>query len=103
MGIGPFVALVVLAVAWVSVLARMAFDRLGIKPLPAGRRLQGYGILLCTTGPLIDASTEVGGWSQDRYIANMVVLPLVLAGLAILVGGLVRERRERTQRRTSEL
>jgi hypothetical protein len=79
------VAFVVLAVAWVAVVARLAFDRLGSRPVPPGRRLQGYGILLIMTGLL-------AGVSRWRILHDLV-LPLVLCGLVILAAGLVRRGR----------
>jgi hypothetical protein len=87
-------ALVVVAAAWISVLARMSLDVLRIRPLPAGRRLQGCAILLATTGILADLFAEVRGWSQTQQrITHILVLPLVLAGLATIVRGLVNKGR----------
>jgi hypothetical protein len=90
-------ALAMVAVAWVSVLARIAFDFFRTMPRPAGRLLQGCGYLLVTTGLLADVSVEVGGWPQGwQRITHIVVLPLLLAGPAIVVGSLVRRGRRRS-------
>jgi hypothetical protein len=88
------------AVAWIAVLARMAFDFFRIRPRPTARLLQGCGLLLITTVLLVVFSAEVGGQIHDQYrVAHLVVLPLALTGLAIVVGGKVkRGRPDRTQR-----
>lgn len=94
-------ALAIGTIAWIAVLTRMAFDFFRIRPRPVGRLLQGCGILLITTGLLAVFSAEVAGWIQDQQrIAHTIVLPLALAGLAIVVGGQVkRDRRSRAPRR----
>ena len=66
------------------------------------RLLQGCGLLLITTGLLAVLSAEAAGWIQDQQrIAHTVVLPLALAGLAIVVvcGQVERDRRSRAPRR----
>jgi hypothetical protein len=96
------VALAVTAATWLFVLATIAFEHLRIRPLPARRRLQLYGLLLTTTGPLANIFVEVRGWPQSQqHITHIVVLPLVTAGLVMVVGASVnRDRRNRPQRRS---
>jgi hypothetical protein len=41
-------AVIVVSGAWVAILAGLSLDRLGIRRVPAGGRLHGYGMLRVT-------------------------------------------------------
>jgi hypothetical protein len=86
-----FGAFIIVSVTWVGILATLSLDRLGIRRVPPGSRLQGYGILLVTSGILVGSFAEVQGWSLSlqRDVKAIMVAP-VLAGLALLIISLVR-------------
>ena len=88
-------ALVAVAAGWVAVLASLLLDFLGIRRLHgSGRRWQGCGILLATSGIFVDALTEARAWppSQLRDV-HVAMLPVVLAGLVVLLVGLTIQAR----------
>jgi hypothetical protein len=88
-------ALIAAGAGWVAVLASLLLDFLGIRRLPgSGRRWQACGILLSTSGIFVDALTEARAWppSQLRDV-HVAMLPVVLAGLVVLLVGLTIQAR----------
>lgn len=84
---GAFIAL---AAGWLAVLAVLLLDRAGIRRLRGtGRRWQGGGILLITSGLVISGMAALRDWPPvTAHRTHLVMLVLVVAGIAILIAGL---------------
>jgi hypothetical protein len=83
-------ALISLCCGSTAVFVWLALDLLGIRRLSPGRRWQGYGLMLLTTGSLIECLAAVLGSSlSQRRIIDIATLLLILTGLPVLVRGLV--------------
>lgn len=88
-----------LADGWLVLLAVLLMDAAGFRPSQAGRRWQGYCILLGVSGVLASACAEAGGWPVARLpVAHDVMDAGVLSGVALLVIGLGVQFRTRLQR-----
>jgi hypothetical protein len=82
-------ALGAVAAGLVVVVVLLLRDLLGFKRLPAGRRWQGYGILLELAGILLSAFAEQRGWPIARLRElHSTTLASVLVGTAVLATGL---------------
>ena len=83
-------AFITLTAGWLVVIAVLVLDMAGIRRLGgAGRRWQGAGILLSTSGIMISSWAALRGWPPDglRRIHPVTVV-FVLAGTVILIAGL---------------
>ena len=82
-------ALIAVGAGFCAVLTLLSLDLLGIRQLRAGRRWQGFGILLTMAGILVSLVAEARGSSLSRLRGvHAAVLPVVLAGVLVLVVGL---------------
>jgi hypothetical protein len=83
-------AFIVLAAGCLAVLAVLLLDMAGIRRMPgAGRRWQGAGILLSTSGVMISSLAALRGWPPVTvHRIHLVMLVFVVAGTAILIVGL---------------
>jgi multisubunit Na+/H+ antiporter MnhG subunit len=87
----------VLAAGLMVLLAALVMDAAGFRRLHAGRRWQGYGVLLAVSGVLVCACAEARDWPVARLrVVHAVMGAGVLAGVALLAVGLVIQFRVRS-------
>jgi len=89
---------VVLAAAWLLVLAVLVLDLTGLWRRGAYFRWQGAGVLLINGVVLASAFAEFRGWPASRlHVLRMATFPLMLPGFALLLTGILvygRARRD---------
>jgi hypothetical protein len=89
-----WIAVAALVAGVACVLVVLLTDALGRSRLRAGRRWQGCGILLELCGILASVCAGGRGWPAGRLeIVHHVTDALVLAGVALLAGGLAVQLR----------
>jgi hypothetical protein len=76
---------VVLAASWLTILARLVLDLTGLRRLGAYDRWPGTALLLINGVVLTTLFAELRGWPNSRLgILRLILLPIMLAGLALL-------------------
>jgi len=88
---------VVLAAAWLLILAMLVLDLTGPRRRGAYFRWQGAGLLLMFGVVLTSTFAEFRGWPASRlHVLRMITFPLALPGFAlVLIGVFVHVRARR--------
>lgn len=88
-----------LAAAWPVLLAVLLLDATGRRRLQAGRRWQGYGILLAVSGVPACAFSEASGWPVAQLpVTRHVMDAAILSGVGLLAIALAIQFRTGLQR-----
>jgi hypothetical protein len=97
---------VVIAAAWLLILAVLVLDLTGVWRRGTYFRWQGAGLLLMLGVVLISMFAESRGWPASRlHVLRMITFPLALPGFALVLIGVfahVRARRGSAMPRPGE-